>query len=155
MDFRLQAHARHAQRLLDPFLRIDDVFLRQNVQHFLVGGNRHCLGGIDDALYVGAGDFAVADGDDAVGVHAADVAACNAGIDRMYLAPCHQFRFLDGTLNGLHRGLDIDNRTLLQTAGAMAANADDIETAVGLDVADDGDDFGRADVQTDNQITAR
>jgi hypothetical protein len=37
VDARLEAHARHADRLADPFLPVDDEFLRQDVENLLVG----------------------------------------------------------------------------------------------------------------------
>ena len=52
VDLRLEPHARHAERFANAFLVIDQVFLRQDVQHFLVRGNRHRLRRIDDALDV-------------------------------------------------------------------------------------------------------
>ena len=48
----LQAHARHADRIADALLAVDDEFLRQHVQDLLVGGDRHRLGRIDHVLDV-------------------------------------------------------------------------------------------------------
>ena len=48
----LEPHARHADRIADALLRVDDVFLRQHVQDLLVGRDRHRLGRIDHALDV-------------------------------------------------------------------------------------------------------
>ena len=48
----LQAHARHADRIADAFLAVDDEFLRQHVQDLLVGGDGHRLGRIDHVLDV-------------------------------------------------------------------------------------------------------
>ena len=67
MHLGFQAHAGHAQRLAHPFLVIDDVFLGQDVQGALIGRDRHGLRRIDYPLHIVGQDFAVADGDDAVG----------------------------------------------------------------------------------------
>src|SRR5450755_1341041 len=95
---RLQAHAGHANRIADSFLRIDDVFLRQDMQDLLVRGDCHRLGCVDYALDVTGTYFLVLDRDNSVGVQAADVAAGDAGVYRMYLAVGHQLGFLDGAL---------------------------------------------------------
>jgi hypothetical protein len=48
----LQPHAGHAQRLLDAFLVVDDVFLRQDVQDLLVGRNRTaCAASITRSIF--------------------------------------------------------------------------------------------------------
>ncbi|MNR08675.1 hypothetical protein D3C85_1248430 [compost metagenome] len=48
-----QAHTGHAQRLAYTFLVIDDVILRQGMQHALVSRDRHRLGRVEHALQVG------------------------------------------------------------------------------------------------------
>ena len=48
----LEAHARHADRLADAFLAVDDEFLRQDVQDLLVGRDRHGPRRVDHALDV-------------------------------------------------------------------------------------------------------
>ena len=55
LDF--EAHAAHAQRLAHVFLAVDDEFLRQDVQHLLVVGNRDRLRRLDHAIDVGLRDF--------------------------------------------------------------------------------------------------
>ena len=130
-----------------PSCAVDDVFLRQHVQDFLIGGDGHRLGGVDHALDVALHHLLVLDRDDAVRIEAAHVAAGDAGIHRVDLAAGHELGFLDRALNGLHGGLDVDHHALLQAARGMAADADDLQRAVGLDFADDGDDLAGADVQ--------
>jgi hypothetical protein len=66
----------------------------------------------------------------------------------MNLAARHQFGFFHGTLDGLHRGLDVDHHAFLQAARGVTADADDLELPVGLDFADDGDDLAGAYVQS-------
>ena len=84
-----------------------------------------------------------------------DVAACDAGIHGVNLAAGHQLRFLDRALNRLHRGFDVDHDALLEAARRMSADADDLERAVRLDLADDGDHLARADVEAHHQIAVR
>src|SRR6266851_2061556 len=45
-----EAHARHADRIADAFLTVDDVFLRQYVQDLLICGDGNRLGRVDHAL---------------------------------------------------------------------------------------------------------
>ena len=151
----LEPHAGHADRVADAFLAVDDVFLRQHVQDLLIGGDGDRLGRIDHALDIALHHLLVLDGDDAVRIEAAHVAAGDAGVDRVNFAARHQFRFLHGALDGLHRGFDVDHHAFLQAARRVAADADDLEGAVGLDFADDGDDLAGADVQAHQKISIR
>ena len=148
----LQAHAGHAERLADAFLRVDDEFLRQDVQDLLVGRDRHRLRRVDHAVDVAGCDFLVADRDDAVRVQAAHVAAGDAGVHRVDLAAGHQLGFFDRALDRLHGRVDVDDHALLQAARRMRADADDFDRAVGDDLADDRDDLRGADVETDDQF---
>ena len=57
------------------------------------------------------------------------MASGNAGIDRVNLASCHQLGLFDGSLNRLNSRLNIDDDTLLQPPGRMAADANDLWSA--------------------------
>src|SRR5690606_5357975 len=147
-----ESHTRHTNRLPYAFLVIDDEFLRQYVQDLLVGryGDRPCR--IDYPVDVARAHFLVAYRHDAVGVEAANVAAGDPGVDRVDIAAGHQFRFLDGALDGVHGRFDVDHHTFLEAARRMRADAYDFDAAALVDLADDGDDLGRPDVQADDQI---
>ena len=109
-----EPHARHADRIADAFLAVDDEFLRQHVQNLLVGGDRDRLGRVDHVLDIAVRDLLVADRDDAVGVEAAHVAAGDAGVDRVDLAAGHQLGLFDRALDRLHGRLDIDHHAFLR-----------------------------------------
>ena len=134
----LEAHARHADRVADAFLAVDDEFLRQYVQDLLVRGDGHRLGRIDHVLDVAVGDFLVAHADDAVRVEAAHMAAGDAGEHRVDLAAGHELGLLDRALDGLHRGLDVDHDAFLQAARGLRAEAQQLDRAVGADLARPG-----------------
>src|SRR5205823_13437777 len=51
----------------------------------------------------------------------------------------------------LHRRLDVDDHAFLQAFGRHAADADDVDAVVDP-FADDGTDFGRAQIQTRYQL---
>ncbi len=155
MHFRLQAHAGHADRLADAFLVIDQELLRQDVQDLLIGRNGDGARRIDDAIDVARTDLFVANGDDAVRVQAAHMAARDTGIDGVNIAASHEFGLLDGALYRVHGGLDIDDHAFLQAARRVRTDADNLDDAVLVDLPDDSDDFGRADVETYDQVFLR
>ena len=148
----LQAHSRHPHGLLDTLLAVDDILLGQDVQDFLVRGDCHGLGRVYNPLQVVAVDLLVLDGDDAVGIQAADMAAGNSHVDRVYLAARHQLGLLHRPLNGLHGGLDIDHHPLLHPLGGVRADPDHLHIALWPDFPDDRHHLGRADVQADDHL---
>src|SRR6185369_13940792 len=152
MGLDLEAHAAHADRLADAVLAVDDEFLGQDVQDFLIGRNRHRLGGFDNALDVAGRHFLVLDGDHAVRVEALDVTAGDPGIHVAHLAVGHQLDFLDDTADRMHGVLDIDHDALLQAARVLRTHADHVQMAFLVDLGDQRDDFRRPDVQPDYQI---
>ncbi|MNC11705.1 hypothetical protein D3C75_594120 [compost metagenome] len=154
VNLGFQAHARHAQRLAHAFLVVDHVVLRQGVQHALVGRDGNGLGGVEYALQVGQADFAVADGDDAVGVQAADVVAGHADEGRVDTAAGHQLRFFHGALDRLHGGLDVHHHAFFQATGRMGADPDDFQGAVFAHFAHQRHHLGGADIQPDDHFAA-
>ena len=66
MYFGLQPDAGHTERLFDALLGVDDVFLGQDMENSLIGGNGDCLGRIYYPFDVWPHYFAIANGDDAV-----------------------------------------------------------------------------------------
>jgi hypothetical protein len=104
-------------------------------------------------LDIAVGDFAIADRDHAMRVEAAHVAAGDAGVDRVDLAVGHQLGFLDRALDRLHGGFDVDDHALLQAARWLAAHADDLDRAVGRDLAHQRHHLGGADVEPDDDVS--
>ncbi len=151
----LEPHARHADRIADPLLAVDDEFLRQHVQDALVGGDRHRLGGIDHVLDVTVRDLAVADRDHAMGVEATYVAAGDAGVDGVDLAVRHQLGFLDRALDRLHGRFDIHHHALLQPARGLTSQTDHLDGAVRSDLAHERDHLGGADIEPDDDVFVR
>ena len=60
MDLGLETHTRHTDRFADPFLAVDDEFLRQDMQDLLVGRNRDRSRSVDHAIHVARADLGVA-----------------------------------------------------------------------------------------------
>ena len=147
MHARFEAHAGHADGLLDAFLVVDDVFLRQHMQHFLVGRNGQRSSRIDHPVDVVRGDLAVSNRDDAVGVEAADVTAGDAGVHRVDGAVTDQLGLFDRPLDGLHGGFDVHHDAFLEAVGTVGADADDLEATVRLHFAHYGCHLAGADVE--------
>ena len=145
VNFRFESDPRHAQRISDAILIIDDVILRQNMEHFAIHWDSHCLCRIDHSLQIPRHDFFVFNRDDAVTVEAFDVAPGNARKDGVNLTARHQTRFLNGFFERIHRGLDVDDHALAQSLRRMGADPDDLDAALGH-LTDDDANFGRADI---------
>lgn len=121
----------------------------------MIGRDRDRLGRIDHMLDVDLLHFLVANGDDAVRVETANVAARNTGKDRVDLAAGHQLRLFDSALNRLHGRLDVHDHATLQTARGLRADADDFDAVVGGDLAHQRHHLGGADVQSDDELSVR
>ncbi len=83
------------------------------------------------------------------------MAARDTGIDGVNIAASHEFGLLDGALYRVHGGLDIDHYAFLQAARRVRTDPDNLDDAVLVDLPDDSDDFGRADVETYDQVFLR
>jgi len=134
------------------FLRVDDEFLRQDVQDLLVRGYRDRTRRVDDALHVAGGHFLLADGDDAVRVEAAHVTARDPGEHRVDLAAGHELGLLHGALNRLHRRVDVDDHALLQAARGVRAEPHDLDRPVRSQLPDDRHHLGGADVEPHDEV---
>lgn len=135
MHLGFQAHPGHAQRLAHAFLVIDHVILGQGMQHPLVRRDRHRLGGIQYPFDIRRVHLAIADRHDAVGIEAADVVAGDADERRVDTATGHLLGLVDGALDRLHGGLDVHHHALLQAAGRMSTDANDLQLAIGRHLA--------------------
>ena len=80
------------------------------------------------------------------------MAASDTGVHRMYVAARHQFGFFDRTLNRVHCRLDVDDDAFLQAARRLRAYPDDFYVAVIVDLANNCDNLGRANVQAYYQV---
>ena len=154
MHLDLEAHTAHANRLADAILAIDHELLRQDMQNFLLGGDRHGARCFDHAIDIARADFLVLDGHHPVGVEAADMATGNTGVHILHLAIGHQLDFLDDFGNRLHRVFDIDNDAARQTTRLLRPDAQHIEPPVRCHLGNNCDDLGGADVEADNQFFA-
>src|SRR5690606_31640730 len=152
MHLGFEAYTGHAQRLLDALLVVEHIFLRQHMQDFLIGRNRHSLRGIDDTLEIERIHLAITHCHDAVRIQTANMTACDARIYRVNLATGHQFGFFDGALNRLHRRFNVDHHTFFHTARRVRTDTDDFELALVGHGADDRDYFRRSNIETDNHL---
>ena len=152
MYFNLKPHPRHAEWLAHIFLPVDDEFLRQDMQNLLIHRYGNGAGRFDHTIHIGLRDFFVFNRHHASRIKTLDVATGDAGDHFAYLAIGHQLGFFKGTLNCIHRRLDVHHHTLLQTTGWMATHADNLKPPVRHYLCNDGDNFRRADIEADDEI---
>ena len=151
MDVDLEPRAGHADRRADAVLLVDDEVLRQHVQNLASGRQADGLGRLDRPPHVVARDLAAlaGDGDDAAAVEPLDVRAGHRQVDGVDLDAGHQLGLVDGLLDRVDRGLEVDDHAAPDAARLGDADADDVEAAVVDQLADDGADLRRADVEPD------
>ena len=150
VHLRFQPHAGHADRLLDAFLPVDDEIPGNYVQYLLVCRDGDGFRRVNHPFDIACRNFIVADRDDAVGVQAADVVAGNSREYRVDVAPCHQFRFLNGAADGLHRRLYVDYHPFLQPSRPARPQTDDFDLVLIIYLGNYGNHLGSADVKPDN-----
>ena len=121
------------------------------MQYFAVHGDIDCFGRIDNPADIFLGNFAIFDGDDAIGVQSFDMATGDTCIDGLDFASGHQFSFFDSFANSTDSAFNIDDNAFAKAAGRAGPDADNIN-AVFRDVADNGTNLGCADVETDDQV---
>ena len=151
MHLGLQANAAHPDRLFH-VLPVDDEFLRLHQQQTLVGGDVDGFGRLHHPRHIGSADLAVLDGHHAAGVHAANMATGDAGIDARDLAVGHQLGFFQRLLNALHGGVNVHHHATLEAVAGRHAKPGELELAVGHDFGHHHHDFGGAYVQAYDQI---
>ena len=66
MNLGFKPHARHAQGFFHSFLGINDVFLRQHMENFLIGRDRHGLGRINHPINIQSKHFTITNRHDAM-----------------------------------------------------------------------------------------
>ena len=147
VDF--ETRAGHPHRRADAVLLVDDEILRQHVQDFAAGRQRHRLGGVDGAPHVFLRDLPVlpGDGDHAPAVEPLDVRPGQRQMDRVDLDAGHQLRLVDRLLDRLDGRLEVDHDAAADAARLGDAEPDDIQPARVEHLADDRRHFRRADVE--------
>ena len=99
MHLGLEAHPGHTDRVTNSLRIVDHKFLWQYMYDTLVGRNRDGLGGVDYPRDISSSNFLLLDSDDAMRIDTANMAACNASINRTNLATGHQLGFFYRALN--------------------------------------------------------
>ena len=89
MNLRFKAYTGHSNRLANTLLTVDQEFLWQYVQNFLVGRNRNGPCRVDNPIDIAGTHFFISYRDDAVRVQAANMAAGNTCIDGVNIASGH------------------------------------------------------------------
>src|SRR5262249_56937781 len=100
----------------------------------------------------GIGPLLVLPRDDALAVDPFDVTAGDPGVDVGDLAARHQLCLFNRSADRGDGGLDIHHHALAEALGRMAADPDDVNAVLG-ELADDGADLRRADVEADDDLS--
>src|SRR5260370_30719759 len=116
MDVHCQLLAEHAHGVADAALRIDNKFMRKDVQNFAVLRKSDVAGRIHGAAHVFALDVprALSKRNAATAVYATHVATGYADERFLHLHVCNAFGFFDRTTDGTDRGIKIDDHALAQ-----------------------------------------
>ena len=152
VDIDFDARAKHSDRVGDAIVAVHQKVLANSMDHVVMGRKIDSLGILDDVLHVIFADFPVGRNDrvDAAIVKPAHMAAADAQIDAADFHIGHLFRFDNGVADVFLRQRSINNYAFAHAARACLAQADDIQSALGTEFADDGTDFGGADFQPNN-----
>ena len=125
----LQPDARHADRLPDSVLVVDDELLREDVKDVLVGRDRNRPRGVDHPVDVAGADLAVPDRHDALRVEAANVAPGHPDVDRPDGLPGHHLGLLHRVPDGLHGVFDVDHHAPLEPAREVGSDPQELDFA--------------------------
>src|SRR5690349_2362366 len=144
-----QALANHTDGITNAVLRIDNEFVGKDVEDFAVFGERNVARGIYGAANVFALNVARTrtKRDTATAVHAPDVMSGDA--DKRFFDGNvgHAFSFFDGTADGAHRGIEIDDESFAQTFGFGGAQRQKLYDFA-FDFGDEDGGFCAANVES-------
>jgi len=125
------------------------------VQQLAVGGNRLRAGDLVRAVDVGLADLVVADGDDPLRRHRANMLAGDAGIDIRDLRACHALGVLQRLADGACGLLDVGDDAAPHAGGTGLANAEHLDRRATLrgahHLADDGGGASGPDVESGDE----
>ncbi len=131
LDF--EAAPKHASRVVDPFLAVDDEVARHDVDHLAVVRHVDDLGRLQRPLDVVVGDDVVAapDRDHTVAVGRANVRPGDTDEGAHDLEAGLLLGLLDGGGDCLHRLVDVHDHATTHPARWRDARADDLELVFG------------------------
>ena len=143
----IESDAAHTDRFFDAGLVVDDVFLHHGMQDIVIRRDVDGFGGFDGAVDVGLRNFAVFDFDNPLRIQAADMVTRDTGRNVADFGVRHQFGFIDCLLNGLGRRVNVGYHACFKAARRCLSESDDVDFVVVLYFANQGDDFGCADIE--------
>ena len=143
----IETDAAHTDRLFDTGLVVDDVLLYHSMQDIVIRRDIDGFGGFNGAVDIGLRNFPVLNFDNPLRIQAADMVACDTGCNVADFGVRHQFCFIDRLLNGLGCCVDIGYHACFQAARWCLPESDNMDFVVVLYFANQGDDFGCADIE--------
>ena len=152
VDLHVEPRSRHPVGVLDPVLVVDDELLGEHMEDLLVHGDVHRPGAVDRPRDVCGTDLPVLDRGHAARIDPLDVAAGDPHVHRVDLHAGHKLGLVDRFFDGLHGAVDIHDHAFFQAVGRADADPDDVDLSAVLDLAHNGADLGRPQVQTYEHI---
>ena len=107
VHFCLHPHARKSYRILDPFLIVNRILLRDHMQHTMLIAHTHRFRGMDDVFHIFLRYFFFRNRHHTNFILAADVLTRKRQIYRRDLTICHQFCLVNGALYALDHGFEV------------------------------------------------
>src|SRR5258708_26857526 len=119
MDVYFQSLAEHANGVAYTALRIDNKFMRKDVQTFAIFRKRDVAGGINGAAHVLALNVSrpLSQGDAATAVYAAHVAAGDSDQRFLHRHVGNAFGFFNRATDGADRGIKINDEAFAKSLG--------------------------------------
>jgi hypothetical protein len=150
--FDLQSVGLHAERVAHAVVAVYRVAARDDVQYLPVVRDGDGPGGIQGSLDVSRLDpaFPSVDGYHPPAVDGRDVAARQPNVGALDGVARDTLCLFDRGGDGLGRLLHIDHHTLANAAGRGNSHADNTQVTRLVNLADQGTDFGSADIYADD-----
>ncbi len=154
VDLGLQPRPRHADRLVDPALLVDQIVLRNGVQQLVVPPEADVARHVVDPRHIAGPDLVARDADHAVRAAPRHVLARDAAVGRPHFDARHTLGALHRFVDGPGGFFDVTDHAAPDPAGLLRGHAQDPSAHVARiarDLRDGGDDLGRAEVERRHQ----
>src|ERR1044071_1666169 len=152
MDVDLDPCAKHTHRVGNAVLSVDQKMLPDSVHNMILGRQVNSFCVLDNILHVLFGDFSVSGSDrmNATIIEAAHVATGDTQINTADFNIGHLLSLDDCMSDVLLGRWSISNLSFAHATRACLAEANNVQSALGTQFANDSTNFGRADFEANN-----
>ena len=155
VDLGLEPRARHADRLVDPALLVDQVVLRDGVQQLVVAAEADVARHVVDPGDIAGADLVAGDRHHAVGAAPRHVLARDAAVDRAHFDAGHALGALHRLVDGAGGLFDVAHHAAADPARCAPTPTPRIRRPglprIAGDLGDHGDDLGGAEIERRHQ----